>query len=92
MPIINFRTQHAPIARAVAYAAVLEAFYASMCKNHTSSVHEQSPALIKAVASKLWSSVIPEITSRLGAQGLFDFNQIIRMDVRSPLRTVQLPI
>lgn len=82
MPILSFRTQQAPIAHALSQASVLEALYTVITRDYTHSDDDYSPAILKALSSKLWRPTGIALTDRLGAQGLFDFNQIMRMDVR----------
>ena len=81
MPILSFRTQQLPIAYALARASVLEALYTVVTPNYTHDDSDHLPAILKALAVKLWRTTATAITDRLGAQGLFEFNQIMRIDV-----------
>ena len=81
VPTISFRPQQIAIAEALSQAAVLEALYAVVTDNFSNDDDDHAPAIFKALAFKFWRKSGVALTDTLGAQGLFDFNQVIVLDV-----------
>jgi len=88
VPIISFRTQQAPIIHALSQAIVLEAFFKDIRHSFTNRSLEnitQRNALstiFKAVAIAHWRQTSMNLADRCGAQGLFQHNEIIALQVR----------
>jgi acyl-CoA oxidase len=87
VPLISFRTQQAPILHALAEAKVLEALYQELripFTDRTATALEQRngfSTIFKAVAVDRWRRSSITLADRCGAQGLFEHNQIIPMQV-----------
>ncbi|KAF9024103.1 acyl-CoA oxidase [Hymenopellis radicata] len=82
VPIISFRTQQIPIFTAVAQTYVLQAFQNYAVKHFTddSANHQSRHAIAttyKAVVMEHAQASHFNLSERLGAQGLFDYNQIV---------------
>lgn len=80
LPIISFRTQHLPIAVAVAKACVLEALHKVSVKIFSDNavdprVQHGISTATKAVMVQHCQSSQLALSERCGAQGLFDYNQ-----------------
>ena len=86
-PVWGMRAQRTPVAYAMARAEVLEALYHAVTARHgrkgNGILDLHIPAVFKSLAFKFWRSSGIGLTDKLGAQGLFDFNQVIAMDVSS---------
>ncbi|KIY68009.1 acyl-CoA oxidase [Cylindrobasidium torrendii FP15055 ss-10] len=82
VPIISFRTQQLPIFVAVAQTYVLSALQNYCVKNfmdaeHPFQVRHAFACIFKAVALEHSQTSHIVLSERLGAQGLFDYNQIV---------------
>lgn len=89
MPIMSFRTQQLPILHCLAQGYVLEKFY-RRCIEWLRNVPKedlQSLNALQAIAKVTiighWRRTGCTIADRCGAQGTFDFNQIMPMEVRT---------
>ncbi|KZT19609.1 acyl-CoA oxidase [Neolentinus lepideus HHB14362 ss-1] len=87
VPIIMFRTQQIPILHALAQAFVLQALYEELTRR-ISLLHADDcdlrnalATVFKVVAIQNWRRTIPLLADRCGAQGLFEHNQIIPMEM-----------
>jgi acyl-CoA oxidase len=86
MPIINFRTQQLPILHALAQSKVLEAYAKEAITWFT---EPELPFLVKlgvattlkAVMVHSTQSCLYALAERCGAQGLYQYNQIIEYQV-----------
>ncbi|KIY63257.1 acyl-CoA dehydrogenase NM domain-like protein, partial [Cylindrobasidium torrendii FP15055 ss-10] len=82
VPILSFRTQQIPIFTAVAQTYVMTAFQKYVVKHFTDPA---SPHQVRHAFSCIFKAVVMEhsqtshfaLSERLGAQGLFDYNQIV---------------
>jgi acyl-CoA oxidase len=91
MPIISIRTQQAVVFAAIAQAYVLKAFYkhavALFLSSSTSpKVKHGIATVFKAVALRQAIDSQSALSERCGAQGVFDYNQIISHIVSLPFR------
>lgn len=87
IPIISFRTQQIPIFTAVAQTYVLEALQKYVVKHFTdpNAPHQARHAMatiFKAVVMEHAQTSHFALSERCGAQGLFDYNQIVTQFVR----------
>lgn len=85
-PIIEFRTQQSPILHTLAQAFVFEAYAeeAVQCFTNTNldvRVRHGIAASAKAVMVHHCQRSLYDLTERCGAQGLFEYNQIIAAQV-----------
>ncbi len=82
VPIISFRTQQLPIFTAVAQTYVMEAMQKYMVKHFTD---EKTPHQSRHAMATIFKAVVMDhaqvshfqLSERCGAQGLFDYNQIV---------------
>ncbi|KAJ6594365.1 acyl-CoA oxidase [Mycena capillaripes] len=91
VPILTFRTTQVPILRALAEAAVLEAFYreirpyfSASDNSNLASVLEIRNALagvLKTISVYHFRESSVTLTDRLGAQGLFSENQLVALEM-----------
>lgn len=87
VPIISFRTQQLPIFVAVAQTHVLAALQKYAVRNfmdgkHSFQVRHAFACIFKAVALEHAQASHIALSERLGAQGLFEYNQIVSQLVR----------
>ncbi|KAF4618229.1 hypothetical protein D9613_011551 [Agrocybe pediades] len=90
VPIISFRTQQAPILYALVQAIVLEAFFKDIRQYFTDrsldniTQRNAFSTIFKAIAIAHWRKTSMNLADRCGAQGLFQHNEIValQMDVR----------
>ncbi|TCD66582.1 hypothetical protein EIP91_001139 [Steccherinum ochraceum] len=88
MPIISFRTQQLPIFHALAQAKVLDAYAKDSAQRFSSPDADLDPrvrygiaAAFKAVMMQHCQSSLFTLAERCGAQGLFEYNQIIQLQL-----------
>ncbi|KAJ7578571.1 hypothetical protein C8J56DRAFT_898093 [Mycena floridula] len=95
VPILSFRTTHAPILRALAQAAVLERlckeirpFFVISDGNYyvpgAMETRNGVSAAYKTVSIIHWRATILDLTNRLGARGLYLENQLIAFEIHNP--------
>ncbi|KAJ7777454.1 acyl-CoA dehydrogenase NM domain-like protein [Mycena metata] len=83
-PIINFRTQHAPIVTALAQSYVVGALHKIVTQffSHPSAdgpIRHGLAAILKVVTINHAQRSLLELMERCGAQGLFEMNQLSSM-------------
>lgn len=89
MPILSFRTQQTPILHALAQGFVLDAFYQQatewFSKLSPKDVNQRNSiaAIVKATMIGHWRRTGCNLADRCGAQGMFDCNQILPLEVGS---------
>lgn len=93
MPIIGFRTQQLPILHGLAQVHVLQAFSKFAIplfrdRNLHMYVRHGISTIFKATALQHCQSTLLALEERCGAQGLFNYNQIVRGHVRISPRQV----
>jgi acyl-CoA oxidase len=86
IPIISFRTQQRPILHVLAQTIVLEAYAKDMTQRYLDlsvdpRVRDGLAAALKVVAVQAAQMGLYELSERCGAQGLFDYNQIIQLQL-----------
>jgi acyl-CoA oxidase len=89
IPIISIRTQQAVVFAAIAQAYVLKAFYKHavalfLSASTSAKVKHGIATVFKAVALRQAIDSQSALSERCGAQGLFDYNQIISQTVNLP--------
>ncbi|KNG89822.1 acyl-CoA oxidase [Aspergillus nomiae NRRL 13137] len=82
VPIISFRTQQLPILHALAQIAVFDPFAQDSIQqfkrsNSTPAIQQVISATFKAVLCQASQPMFHALSERCGAQGLWDYNQII---------------
>lgn len=88
MPLMSFRTQQLPILHALAQGFALEAFYRRATVWFTAAPVEDVnfrnaiSAIVKATMVGHWRRTGITVADRCGAQGTFDYNQLMPMEVR----------
>ena len=88
VPIMSFQTQQLPILHALAQGFVLDAFYRRTTAWLTEipldnmSLRNAISAIVKATMTGHWRRTGITIVDRCGAQGMFDFNLLLPMEVR----------
>lgn len=84
-PIMIFRTQHTPIAIALAQAYVMKAFHqvatAIFSSTTDMTICHGVGTILKVVTIGHAQRSLLELAERCGAQGLFEFNQLSSMHV-----------
>lgn len=84
---MSFRTQQLPILHSLAQGFVLEAFYNSATTWFSDTPHEDwktrsaVSTILKAVMIGHWRRTGVNVIDRCGAQGMFDHNQMLPMEV-----------
>lgn len=97
IPLITFRTQHAPVFHALAQSAVLEALFKSLqpyfanvdtqrTEGNRLEIRNGLSTVFKVLAVRLWRDTNQILIDRCGAQGLFEHNQLIPSEVRAILQ------
>lgn len=85
IPIISFRTQQIPILYALAQGYVMDAFFKHATSVFVSAkdprVRNAITTIVKAVMFHHWRRTGATIADRCGAQSMFEFNQLVPMDV-----------
>ncbi|KAK7060955.1 hypothetical protein VNI00_000690 [Paramarasmius palmivorus] len=88
--VLSFRTQQFPILHALAQGFVLDAFYrcaSSWVSGQTETGFRIAIAtIVKVTMISHWRRTGCTIADRCGAQGTFDFNQILPMEVSEELK------
>ncbi|KAI0735596.1 acyl-CoA oxidase [Earliella scabrosa] len=87
VPIMSFQTQQLPILHALAQGFVLDAFYRRTTAWLTEisldnmSLRNAISAIVKATMTGHWRRTGITIVDRCGAQGMFDFNLLLPMEM-----------
>lgn len=91
VPIITFRAQQSPIIHGLAQVFVLDAFGKRVAAEFTNPkvdprVRHGVAATLKAVLMQHSQNIFQVVAGRCGAQGLFEFDQIMESQVSCPSR------
>jgi len=90
-PIISFRTQQWPVLQAIAVGRVLEAWYPEAIhhlqdSNSDPRIRHAISVIFKTVSIRHFQLCNSQMMERLGAIGMFPFNDLSRIDVGLSLR------
>ncbi|TFK37276.1 hypothetical protein BDQ12DRAFT_685596 [Crucibulum laeve] len=89
VPIISFRTQQSPILHALAQTIVLESLYQELRIYFTDrnpkdqDLRNGLATIFKVITLAHWRKSTITLADRCGAQGLFEHNQIISMEMEA---------